>query len=341
MAMHYLITGAGQIGRQLVDELTGSGHSVTVLRRSSDPVANARTLSGDAADPALLREAADGASAIFHCIHSSYDHRAWLRDLPHREAAVMDVADGLGIPVVFPESVYAFGEGARSLTETSATAPASPLGEVRAQLLSARAAHPARTISVVAADLIGPTADPQSSVFRMLVMDPAGKGRRAWIMGDPDADRTFTYIPDLTRAMIVAAQNAESLALDGDAILSVPAAPALTQREMAADAARAKGRRPAGVSRIPLWLLRVLGLGSPMLREIAAQSYLWDHPSVLEPGVLAAEYAVEATPWTAVLEEWARQNAPGSTLAEGRAPHPPRLRRPEPPHRSRAASESP
>lgn len=304
--MHSLITGAGQIGTQLVSDLTESGHSATVLRRSSAPVPGARTLSGDVADPALLRKAARGAAAIFHCIHSSYDHRAWLRDLPHRETAVMDVAAELGTPVVFPESVYAFGEDARSLAETSATAPVSPLGEVRAQLLAARAQHPARTLSVVAADLIGPTADEQSSVFQQLVMGPAARGRRAWVMGDPDAARTFTYIPDMTRAMIVAADHAEALAGSGDAVLTVPAAPALTQREMAADAARATGHDPVGVSRIPTWVLRMVGLGSPMFRELAAQSYLWNHPSILEPGVLSERYSVAATPWQTVLEEWAR-----------------------------------
>ena len=339
--MHYLITGAGQIGTQLVRDLTGSGHSVTVLRRSTAPVPGARTLSGDVADLLLLREAADGASAIFHCVHSSYDHNAWLRDLPHREAAVMDVAAELDIPVVFPESVYAYGEGARSLAETSAVAAASPLGEVRALLLAARASHAARTVSVVAADLIGPTANPQSSVLQLLVMDPAGKGRRAWIMGDPDAARTFTYIPDMTRAMVAAAQNAEAVAASGDAVLTVPAAPALTQRGMAADAACAKGRKPAGVSRIPTWALRTVGLVSPMFRELAAQSYQWAHPSVMEPGMLATEYSVEATPWKEVLEEWARDGVNSSDPdPRGTAPHSPALKPSEPPHPRRSASES-
>ncbi|SMY12169.1 NAD-dependent epimerase/dehydratase family protein [Brevibacterium jeotgali] len=339
--MHYLVTGAGQIGAQLVRGLTDSGHSVTVLRRSTAPVPGAHTLSGDVADPRLLREAADGASAIFHCVHSSYDHKAWLRDLPHREAAVMDVAAELDIPVVFPESVYAYGERARSLKESSAAAPVSPLGEVRAMLLASRASHTARTISVIAADLIGPTANPQSSVLQLLVMDPAGRGRRAWIMGDPDAARTFTYIPDMTRAMVAAAQNAEVVSAAGDAVLTVPAAPALTQREMAADAARAKGRKPAGVSRIPTWALRIVGFASPLFRELAAQSYLWAHPSVLEPGMLARERTVEPTPWTEVLEEWACDggNSPGQDQ-RSTAPRSPALRRSTPEHPHRSASES-
>lgn len=160
-------------------------------------------------------------------------------------------------------------------------------------------------------------------------------------MGDPDAARTFTYIPDMTRAMVAAAQNAEAVAASGDAVLTVPAAPALTQRGMAADAAHAKGRKPAGVSRIPTWVLRAVGLVSPMFRELAAQSYLWAHPSVLEPGMLATEYSVEATPWKEVLEEWARDGVNSSDPdPRDTAPHSPALRPSEPPHPRRSASES-
>jgi len=94
-------------------------------------------------------------------------------DLPDREQAVMDVTAEYGVPVVFPESAYAFGTAAQDLDDgpddgpdggtaeravTGEVEPASPLGEIRARLLAARAAHPARTLSVVAADLIGPTA---------------------------------------------------------------------------------------------------------------------------------------------------------------------------------------
>ena len=52
--------------------------------------------------------------------------------------------------------------------------------------MRARAAHPARTLSVVAADLIGPTATTSGSVATALVVRPAAAGTiasstaRAW-----------------------------------------------------------------------------------------------------------------------------------------------------------------
>jgi nucleoside-diphosphate-sugar epimerase len=301
--MKYLVTGAGQIGRQLVADLSAEGHDVVVLRRGDGAVPGARTVSGDAADRELLRTAAAGASAVFHCVHTSYDAAAWERDLPGRERAVMDAAAELGIPVVFPESVYAFGEGARDLSEDAAWEPASPLGEVRRRLLAAREAHPARTLSVVAADLLGPTANPQTSVYKMMVLGPARRGRTAWVMGDPDASRSFTYIPDLSAAMVVAARRCEALAPGGSAVLMAPSGGPLSQRQMAADAARVSGRRRVRVRRIPRWVFTVGGILSPMMRELGRQSYLWRQPSVLRAGRLTDEYGMTPTPWDAVVRE--------------------------------------
>lgn len=295
--MHYLITGAGQIGTQLAADLTTAGHEVTVLRRGEGQVDGTTTVRGDAGDPGTLRQLADGAGAIFHCIHSSYDAATWEKDLPQREAAVMDVAAELGIPVVFPESVYAFGREAQDLTADAlrrTPVPVAPLGEIRARLLAARAAHPAVTLSVVAADLIGPTAAPQTSVFLLTVLGPAAKGRTAWVLGDPDVPRSVTYIPDLTAAMVTAAQRAEELAPEGSVVLSAATTATLSQREMA-DAVAPGGT--AGVRHIPWWVLSVFGRFSPMMRELRNQRYLWDAPAVIGRGVLEERYGLRPTPW--------------------------------------------
>ncbi len=292
--MRYVITGAGQIGTQLAIDLIGAGHEVTVIRRGEGVVEGAALVRGDAGDRDLLRSVVlgKGVAAIFHCIHTSYDSRAWTTDLPPREQAVLDVAAEAGIPVVFPESVYAFGTGAQELTEevlAQTPVPASPLGEVRAQLLASRAAHPATTLSIVAADLIGPTADPATSVFEMLVLGPASSGKTAWVLGDPDARRSVTWIPDLTAAMVAAAEHADTLVSDGDAVLLAPASVTMAQRQMA-DAASPD--RKATVRHIPWPVLRVAGWFSPMMRELHHQRYLWDSPAVLGRGILETDFGV-------------------------------------------------
>lgn len=320
--MHYVITGAGQIGTQLAQDLLRDGHRVTVVRRGErTPVEGAGLLRGDAGDPDLMARAVRGeraggepASAVFHCIHTSYDSRAWRRDLPQREAAVMDVAAAAGIPVVFPESVYAFGGGAQELHETTAMAPASPLGRMRAELLRARAAHPAVTLSVVAADLVGPTASAATSVFLQLVIRPAAAGKSPWVMGDPDVPRSVTYIPDLTAAMMAAAEHASGLAPDRDAVLLSPSTEARSMREMAAAAASVQGHEPPKVHQIPWPLLRLGGLFSAQFRELHRQRYLWDAPAVVAAGRLSTEMGLQATSWDDVVHSAAEAaSAPAAT----------------------------
>lgn len=309
--MHTLITGAGQIGTQLTRDLVRAGHNVTVLRRGTSPVTGATVISGDAGDRSTLRRAAEGASAIFHCIHAPYAVAAWRRELPQRELAAMDIGAELGIPVIFPESVYAFGRNARDLEESAPVDPVSPLGDVRAELLAARASHPARTASVIASDLMGPTATKRSSAIRGTVLTPAAAGATAWVLGDPDAPHAVTSIPDLTRAML----EAVPLASVDDTRLNAPTPVARSQRQMAHDAARVSGTSPGPVRSIPAALFGLCAPFSPTTRELYRQRYLWAAPTSLRPGRLMTEFGIEPTPWEQVLNEWAQPASAASTAA--------------------------
>ena len=309
--MNALITGAGQICTQLARDLVHAGHDVTVLRRGASPIPGATVISGDAGDHTTLRRAAEGATAIFHCIHAPYAVAAWRRELPQRELAVMDAGAELGIPVIFPESVYAFGRDARDLVESAACNPVSPLGEVRAELLAARASHPARTASVIASDLMGPTATKRSSAILGTVLTPAAAGTTAWVLGDPDAPHAVTSIPDLTRAMLAAVP----LASTRDTRLNAPTAEARSQRQMAHDAARIAGTSPGAVRSIPAALFGLCAPFSPTTRELYHQRYLWAAPVSLRPGRLMTEFGIEPTLWEHVLREWAQPASAASTAA--------------------------
>ena len=296
--MRYLITGAGQIGSQLAYDLTAAGHEVTVLRRSGTAPAGASLILGDAGDRDILARAAAGSAAIFHCIHAPYAAAAWRRELPHRERTVMDVAAELGIPVVFPESVYAFGRGLAPLHDSQPTAPVSPLGQVRSELLAARSQHSARTASVVAGDLIGPTASTKGSVLVSTVITPTSEARTPWVLGNPDAPHAATFIPDLSQAMIAATTLAES----GGVILLAPSPAALSQRELAARVAARWGLAAPRVRRIPNAAFGILAPFSPTTRELFHQRYLWESASEFAPGRLTTELGLQPTPWEQIID---------------------------------------
>lgn len=164
---------------------------------------------GDASSAETVRRAADeiGAEAIFACVHTAYDSRVWARTLPGLEAAILGAAAALNLPVVFPESVYAFAGLTTPITAESTFAPVEAKGRIRRQLLEARSAHPARVASVLAGDLIGATASPSSSVVRLCITDRIAAGRRAVVPARTDVPHGITVIGDMAAAMIDATQS--------------------------------------------------------------------------------------------------------------------------------------
>src|SRR5690625_2728303 len=123
--MHHLLIGEGQIGQEIAHHAAARGDTLTILRRSTvttdqkwarygDAAPAITHVAGDVLDRQALRRAAAGAESILACFHAPYDARIWQTVLPPREQAVLDLAETLGIPVVFPESMYAFLAGRRA-----------------------------------------------------------------------------------------------------------------------------------------------------------------------------------------------------------------------------------
>ncbi|MGO1977454.1 NAD-dependent epimerase/dehydratase family protein [Brachybacterium tyrofermentans] len=297
--MHHLVIGEGQIGRAIIEQALTDGDSVTVLRRSEiAPTPGIDRVAGDVLDRTALTTALAGADAVHASFHAAYDARVWRRDLPPRELAVLDAAADRGIPVVFPESMYAFQGGASDLTEGAERTPLDAKGEVRVALLEQRRLHTARTLSLVASDLVGPTAvGTGAAVASAMVIERIAAGHRPIVAGAPDAPHTLTHIPDLARAMLHAARHAERLAPTGDAVLHAPSAAARSQRELIALASDLLGQPVRRPLRIPLVALRALSGVVTFARELSGISKLWYEPSVLQPGILTTQEGLEPTPW--------------------------------------------
>lgn len=304
--MHHLVIGEGQIGRAVIAQALAAGDTVTVLRRSAAPSApGLRRVRGDVLDPLALAAAAEGAQAIHACFHAPYDARVWERELPPRERAVLDLAAQRDLPVTFPESMYGYQGGAQRLVEGAACSPQDAKGRVRVRLLEQRRGHAARTLSVIASDLWGPTAvGTGAAVVCTLLIEPIAAGRRPMHLGDPAAPHTLTSIPDLAAAMLHAARHAEHLTGSArDAVLHAPSAPARSQAELVAAAAALLGRPARRAVRIPRLALRAAAPVSTLARELHGIGGLWYRPCVLEPGLLTVQEGLVATDWEDALRE--------------------------------------
>ena len=74
--MKFLVVGYGQIGRELVRQLTERGDRVTVVKRSGMPQRRGvEVMRGDVQD-ALSELGSEGFDGVFNCIHAPYSARA-------------------------------------------------------------------------------------------------------------------------------------------------------------------------------------------------------------------------------------------------------------------------
>ena len=103
-------------------------------------------------------------------------------------------------------------------------------------------------------------------------------GKTVNVVGSLDQPHSFTFVPDLARAMITAARTPELW----NTFLHAPTAPAVTQREMVQALAAAAGVRAPRMWALPVWVLKVSGLFSGEARELAETSYQFAAPFVLD-----------------------------------------------------------
>lgn len=301
----HVVTGAGPVGWTVAQQLATAGHRVRVLTRSGGGPNHPaiERIKADVSRPDQLDQYLDGAVAVYHCIHGSrYRAKVWRQELPAAEATVLAAAGQVGAVVVFPESLYSYGEVDGVITEdTPRNATEGKLG-VRTDLLAARAASSTPTVSVVASDFFGPNVLTSHMGERVVPKVLAGKTIR--VIASADLPHSFTYVPDLAAAMIAAAADPSVW----NSVLHAPTAPAVTQRQMIAAFAAAGGVPSPKVGVIPVWLLKLSGLISTDARELAETSYQFaapfemdsaksEHLLGLTPTPLATAAAATVTWW--------------------------------------------
>jgi nucleoside-diphosphate-sugar epimerase len=312
----HVILGKGPIGSTLARQLADAGHEVLVLSRSGAPSAPSapsahgtpdasaespiRHAAVDSADAAALTSAAQGADVLYNCGNPAY-HR-WPTDWPPIADAVLAATEATGAVLVTTGNLYGYGAGTQLMREASPLASTEAKGLVRiAMWREAERRHRAgrvRATEVRGSDYVGPGALDQAHAGpRML--EPLLAGRTLHPIGASDVTHTWTYLADFARAL--AAAGATEAAW-GRA-WHVPSPQALTFRQLATLFADAAGAPEPRIRPLPMTAVRVLGIGSPMLREVFAMGYQFVEPFVMDSTVSQGVLGVAPTPWDTIVAE--------------------------------------
>jgi nucleoside-diphosphate-sugar epimerase len=297
MALH-VIVGKGPVGTTTAELLASQGHQVRVLSRSggrsTDAIEHRQV---DAVDAAAVAAAAPGAAAIYNAVNPQY-HR-WVTDWPPVATALLTAAERTGAVLVTMGNLYGYGRPTGPMTPDSPLAATDTKGRVRARMwadmLAAHEAGRVRVTEARAADFVGPQV-PADHSHLMRQLPALEKGRRAWVVGDPDVPRGWSSMDDVAATLAVLGTDERAW---GRA-WHVPSA-IRSQREALTDLAAALGRPAPKVSGIPWPVLRAVGLASPMMREVVDVRHQFDQPYVIDATATTATFGLTATPWDDVV----------------------------------------
>ena len=305
-----IIIGTGPLGLWVMDELLAKGCEVTLVNRSgrlSEELPEGVTLkTADCTDPDQVRTVCSGANVVFMCGMPPYTE--WPEKFPPLMRGLIEGLNGTGVKFVFGDNLYMYGDtNGAPIHEELPYAAKTRKGKTRAQMAQwLLDAHKAGKINVTigrASDFYGPRV--LNSIIGEMFFDAAMAGKTANLLGDIDQPHTFTYIVDFAKALVTLSEHDESF---GKA-WHVPSPPTTSAREIVELIETELGEkvryRTAG-----RFMLSILGLFNPLIKETVEMMYGWEKPYVVEHGRFASTFGNGITPHKKAVQEtvaWYKQ----------------------------------
>ncbi len=289
----HVVLGTGAIGIAVAEALVQRGERVRVVnRRGNAAIPGIEPAAADVSDPGQAREVMADASVIYNCTNPSAYH-IWPDVLPQLQAGILAGAEAAGARLVVMDNLYMYGAThGTPMTEDMPYAATTKKGRLRAEIAEKwMAAHRAGRVPVViarASDYFGPNG---RAAMLDAVFGRAVRGKSAQVIGDPDMPHTYTYVPDIGKALVILGERDEAL---GE-VWHVPSPETLTTRAFIERIADALGR-PIKIQVASTWLLRVMGLFQPTMRELIEMVYEFNEPFIVDDSKFKAAFGDIATP---------------------------------------------
>jgi nucleoside-diphosphate-sugar epimerase len=264
------------------------------------------TQSADLMDAASAVEAVRGAAVVYHTVNPVYTD--WSRLLLPLTENIVSASARAGAHLVALDNLYMYGKAPDGvMREDAPIAPVSKKGELRARaaelMTQARERGDLAVTIGRASDFFGPGAA-LAAIFGAHFWPRAFAGKPGQVFGDPDQPHSYSYVEDVAGGLVTLGTDPRAR----NQLWHLPVNPAEATRVSIARAGRAIGLE-LGATSVPPWLLRTLGVFSPMLREIAEMTYQWQAPFVLDDTRFRTTFGAAATPWDVAMQRtaaWAR-----------------------------------
>lgn len=293
--MQTILGSGGGIGTPLAKELKTYTNQIRLVSRSPKKVNDTDELfPADLTDPGQVERAIANSKIVYVVVGFEYKLSVWQQQWPAFMRTVIDACKTHDARLVFFDNVYMYAKSAiPHMTEDAPLDPPSKKGAVRKQLheMIFEEVHQGNLNAVIArsADFYGP--DNKNSPLTIMVADNLMKGKKAQAFGNIDKVHNYTYTPDAAKATAILGNTDDAY----NQVWHVPTTKErLTNRQwiqLIADELQLEARTQT----IPLWMLRILGLFIPIMREFPEMLYQYDEDYFFDSSKFENRFGIQAT----------------------------------------------
>ncbi|MCU0319917.1 MAG: NAD-dependent epimerase/dehydratase family protein [Flavobacteriales bacterium] len=302
--MQTILGANGVIGNELSKLLPQYTAKVRQVSRHPKPVnATDELFPADLLDANAVSEAVKGSDVAYLVAGLKYDANVWADQWPRVMRNAIDACKRHGTKLVFFDNVYAYGRVDGVMTEDTPYNPCSKKGEVRARFATTLMDEVKRgelqAMIIRAADFYGPNAT--LSLTHATVFERLRAGKTPQWVGNAKAVHTFTFTPDAGKSVALLGNTPSAY---GQVWHALTSRENMTGEQFVRLACELAGR-PYAIQVAPGWMLALMGLFVPVLRENKEMMYQFEHDYRFDSSKLERALGVQPTDYrTGVMTTW-------------------------------------
>lgn len=311
--LHVVLGASGASGRAVVEELQKRNLPVKAIGRSAR-LSGVETVVADVFNKNELTAALQGASHVYLCIGLPYNLKIWQRQWPLLLQNTIEACETVRARLIFLDNIYMYGPAplAVPFDENHPQTPASLKGRVRKQVadMLLKAMQEKRVEAVIgrSADFYGPHA--VYSLLYISFLERMLQGKAPLSIAFKGVQHTYANTSDNGRALV-------ALALEDSAygqVWHLPVGEPVTPEEASEIFNKVLGTQ-LKISFMPAWLLGILSIFIPIMKEAAEMQYQNKSPYIMSFEKFRRQFPdFEVTPYEAGFREMVASFQAGGAL---------------------------
>jgi nucleoside-diphosphate-sugar epimerase len=274
--MQTILGGGGTIGTVLAKELTQYTDQIRIVSRNPKKVNETDQLfPADLSDISHVNKAVEGSDVVYLTVGFDYNRKVWREKWPPLMRSVIEACIQHQAKLVFFDNVYLYDRNfIGHMTEETPINPSSEKGEVRAEIAGMITDEIQRgnltALIGRSADFYGPNND--KSVLVDSVFKNFQKGKPADWFASVDKLHSFTYTPDAAKAIALLGNTPDAY----NQVWHLPTDGSRLTGKQWIELVAAELNVPAKMRVLPVWMMGILGLFIPILKEFKEMAYQFD-----------------------------------------------------------------